>query len=102
MSLLKKLWITVRRNPVINAFLAAVAIQIAHDALANQIDWTNILGYLATVLLGVMARALVTPNAKHEETKELVSKVIVRLEADHQKRLNEMLDRFEGKRGSID
>lgn len=75
-SLLAKLWVSIRRNPVINAFLFAVATQIGHDFFANQIDWTNIVGYLAMVGLAVMARGFTVPAKEHERLTDNYKKVL--------------------------
>jgi hypothetical protein len=64
---ISKLWKSIRRNPVINAFLIAVAAQIAHDFLAHEIDWTNILGYLSMVLIGVATREFTVPLSEHQD-----------------------------------
>lgn len=64
---MKKLWKSIRRNPVINAFVLALAGQVAHDYLAKQIDWTNIVGYLSLVFIGVAAREFTVPENEHEE-----------------------------------
>lgn len=73
MKTLKNLWISVKRNPVINAFVFAVATQVAHDYLAHEIDWTNILGYISTLLVGVFVRSFVVPLSEH---RDVVSKLI--------------------------
>ncbi|MFG2268092.1 hypothetical protein [Streptomyces sp. NPDC048720] len=98
MKLISQAWRSIRRNPVICGFAFAIAAQLAHDYLANQIDWTNICGYLATMAVGVFVREFVVPLSKHEETKELVSKAIVNLEAEKQAEISAMLDRFEGRK----
>lgn len=66
MKLIRSLWKSIRRNPVINAFLLAVGLQIAHDWLANQIDWTNIAVYLSTVCMAVFTREFTVPVNEHE------------------------------------
>lgn len=71
-----KLWKPVRRNPVINAFLFAVVTQIGHDFFANQIDWTNIVGYLAMVGMAVMAREFTVPNKEHQRVTGNYKKVL--------------------------
>lgn len=59
-----KFWNSVKRNPVINAFVIATVAQIAHDYLADQIDWTNITGYISMVLIGVAARQFTVPASE--------------------------------------
>lgn len=59
---LVKLWSRVRRNPVVVAFVAAVAAQVWQDWVTNQIDWGHFFGYLLTVCLGIIAREKVTPT----------------------------------------
>lgn len=67
---MKSLWHRIQRNPVINAFVLAMVTQLLHDYLANQIDWTNIAGYLATVFIGIWARENVVPLKEHKALKE--------------------------------
>lgn len=93
---MNRLWVSIKRNPVINAFLAAVLLQVLQDWQANNIDWPHIFGYLATVCIAVAARMFVVPVEKHEDLKELVSKTIVNLEAEFQQRLSERLDHLDG------
>jgi hypothetical protein len=73
----RKFWKSVKRNPVINAFVIACATQIAHDYLANQIDWTNVVGYLAMVLIGVATREFTVPLSTHHDLQAKVSQAIV-------------------------
>lgn len=61
MNSLRIIWTSIRRNPVINAFLIAVATQIAHDVIANEVDWTNVAGYLAMVAIAVATREFTSP-----------------------------------------
>jgi hypothetical protein len=62
-----KFWKSIKRNPVINGFIAAVIGQLAHDYLANQIDWTNIIGYFGMLLIGVAVREFTVPYKEHLE-----------------------------------
>jgi hypothetical protein len=66
MNWVRSLWISIKRNPVINAVLAAVAIQIAQDYLAGRIDTQHIAGYLFTVGVGVIARHFTMPVKEHD------------------------------------
>lgn len=63
---MRTIWKSIRRNPVINAFVLALAGQVAHDYLANQIDWTNIVGYFSLVFIGVAAREFTVPENEHD------------------------------------
>lgn len=67
MNLASKVWKSVRRNPVINAFLLAMLAQFAHDYFAKQVDWTNIVGYVAMVFIGVATRMFTVPEKEHAE-----------------------------------
>ena len=58
-----------KRNPVIMGFLFALVAQLFHDYTANQIDWTNILGYLATLFIGVWVREFTVPLKEIETVK---------------------------------
>lgn len=72
-----KFWKSIRRNPVINGFILATVAQISHDFLAKQIDWTNIIGYLSLVLIGVATREFTVPVSEHENLKGKVSEAIL-------------------------
>jgi hypothetical protein len=48
------------------------------------------------VLIGVAAREFTVPASENEAVKQTVSDTIVRLEANHQERLNELANRFGG------
>lgn len=63
----QKFWKSIKRNPVINGFIAAVITQFAYDYAANRIDWTNILSYVGMVCIGVAVRGFVVPLREHEE-----------------------------------
>jgi hypothetical protein len=78
----KAIWNKVRNNPVIIAFLTAVATQVFQDWQTNRIDWTHFWGYLVMVFIAVATRELVVPNRKHEQVKAQVSEAIVRLQTD--------------------
>lgn len=72
MNFFRGAWRIIRRNPVLNAIVATVALQMAQDYLAGQIDMAHISGYLFTLVVGVIARSVVTPtreaiseNARH-------------------------------------
>lgn len=61
-TLAGKLVQKVKRNPVLNAMLAAMVTQFLQDAQTNQIDWPHIVGYVAALFMGVWAREYVTPT----------------------------------------
>lgn len=63
-------WTSIKRNPVINAFLGAVVLQVLQDWRAGNIDFAHIFGYLATVCLAVVARTFTVPYNEHVETVE--------------------------------
>lgn len=69
-TFLRKLVKSVKRNPVILAFLVAVATQVFQDYQANAINWAHFWGYLAMVCISVVARGLVVPVKDHEEMKQ--------------------------------
>ena len=62
---LTKFWISVKRNPVINGYLIAIALQIYLDYTTNNIDFAHILGYLATVVMSVAVREFTVPLSEH-------------------------------------
>lgn len=66
MIVLKQLWTSIKRNPVINAFFAAVMLQFFQDYRADAIDWAHFLGYIATLCLGVIARGFTVPAKEVE------------------------------------
>lgn len=67
---LNSLWSRVKRNPVINAFLLAIAAQFFQDLEAGAIDWQHLLGYFATLCFGVMAREFTVPEKEHRQSVE--------------------------------
>lgn len=73
---LKNLWVAIKRNPVLNAFVAAVAVQFLSDLKTDQVDWAHITGYVAMLLLGVAARMLTVPSKEHNETIENLHRAI--------------------------
>ena len=79
MKLLKNFWVSVRRNPVINAFLIAVALQVFQDWRMGNIDFAHILGYLATTFIAVATRYFTVPEKEHFQE-------VVNLHAEIQKR----------------
>lgn len=64
MNVLKKLWVSAKRNPVINAFVAAALVQMYQDYMSNAIDWGHISGYLATLCFGIIARGFTVPASE--------------------------------------
>lgn len=67
MKIFKKIWKSVKRNPVLNAFALAVATQIWQDYVLGKIDWAHFFGYLFTLILGVIARFFTVPESEHRE-----------------------------------
>lgn len=61
-------WTAIKRNPVINAFLMAVGLQVLQDWRAGDIDFAHLFGYLATVVLAVATRMFTVPFKEHAET----------------------------------
>lgn len=61
-NFISRVWNSIRRNPVINAFVLATTVQFLQDFQAGQIDRAHISGYLLNLILGVAARRLVTPT----------------------------------------
>ena len=93
----------IKREPVI--FITAVAIlaQAGNKALeSGHFTFTLWMTYAFQMAMAFVARELVVPGDKHEELKKLVSKTIVSLEADFQKRLDERLSFIEQQNGRSD
>lgn len=67
MKTIKKFWQSVKRNPVIMGFAAAVATQFFQDWRANQIDTAHILGYLSAMILSVAVRQFTIPVQDHQK-----------------------------------
>lgn len=65
--MVKKLWNSIKRNPVINFFVLTAIGQMAQDYILGNIDWEHITGYVATVCIGVLARMFVVPVEEHED-----------------------------------
>ena len=65
---MNRIWTSIRRNPVINAFILAALAQLSQDYIAGDIDFAHILSYLATLCFGVMARGFAVPLTEHEDT----------------------------------
>lgn len=65
--MLRTLGRIIKRNPVINGFIVAMLAQFAHDYMANEIDWTNIAGYFATLFIAVAVRERTVPLGDHEK-----------------------------------
>ena len=78
MRALKKFWLRVKRNPVLVGFGAALAAQLFHDYQANEIDWTNFSGYVATLFIGVAVREFTVPLKEHEEKMDSALNEIAR------------------------
>lgn len=67
---MKKLWNSVKRNPVLNIFFLTVLGQFSHDYLAGSVEWDNLSVYGATLVMGVIARMFVVPEFEHEKAVE--------------------------------
>lgn len=83
MKTLKNFWVSIKRNPVVLAFLTAVAMQVFQDYMANSIDWAHFFGYISMVCLSVIARGFTVPAKEHSETvdklnRELYDKAVNR------------------------
>lgn len=61
-STIANIWTSIKRNPVINAFLIAVATQVFQDWRTGDIDLAHIWGYLAAVMIAVATRQFTTPS----------------------------------------
>lgn len=97
MTLLKKFWRSIKRNPVINVFVVGVTAQAINHAISvGDFELKNIAFYAMQIALAAIAREFVVPLNEHEKLKESVSKAIVRLEADHQERLANWTKRLKG------
>ena len=77
MVALRKFWRSVKRNPVINAFIVAVLVQLLQDYRANAIDWAHFAGYFAMLCIAVAARQFTVPNDEHQQLKSQVSRIVV-------------------------
>lgn len=75
----RNIWVAIKRNPVINAFVAAVIVQFLSDLKTDQVDWPHILGYAAALLMGVAARMFTVPSKEHTETIENLHSAIDQL-----------------------
>lgn len=60
----------IKRNPVLNIFITVAVGQFAHDYLAGAVQWDDIVTYLATLVMGVIARMYVVPVEDHEDLKD--------------------------------
>lgn len=68
MNTLRNIWISIRRNPVIVAFVTAALVQFAQDYVANDIDWAHFASYAAMLCFGIAARMFTVPASEHETT----------------------------------
>ncbi len=66
----RKLWKSVKRNPVLNFFVLTAIGQFSQDYITGNVDWDHFTGYVATVLIGVIARMFTVPVDKHEAEVE--------------------------------
>lgn len=87
---MKALLNVIKRNPVINGFILMILAQFLHDYMANEIDWTNISGYVASLFIAVAVRERTVPLAKHEKLAGSVSESMVALEANYRQKLREI------------
>lgn len=76
MNAVRNLWTSIKRNPVINAFILAAIGQVLNDYLNNEIGWDNLGVYISTVAIGVIARMFTVPESENRELKDQVSKAI--------------------------
>jgi metal-dependent HD superfamily phosphatase/phosphodiesterase len=67
---MRKLWNSIKRNPVLNIFILTALGQFLHDVLANAVDWDNLAVYMATLAMGVIARMFVVPETEHLDAVE--------------------------------
>lgn len=65
MNTLKKFWHSVKRNPVLNFFILTAIGQFTQDYLNHNIDVDHFAGYVATLLIGVIARMFTVPTNEH-------------------------------------
>lgn len=62
----RKLWKSVKRNPVLNFFVLTAIGQFSQDYITGNVDWDHFTGYVATVLIGVIARMFTVPVDEHK------------------------------------
>jgi hypothetical protein len=67
MNVARKIWHSIKRNPVVNFFVLTAIGQMSQDYLTGQIDFEHITGYIATVLIGIIARMFTVPVTEHED-----------------------------------
>lgn len=67
--MLSDLWRRVKRNPVINAFIAAIIVQFINDYTSGNVDWQHITAYVGTLVLGAIARSFVVPKKEAEQAR---------------------------------
>lgn len=65
---MNSLWRSIKRNPVLNFFVAAAITQFSQDYIAGDIDWAHFTSYAATLAFGIAARMFVVPLRDHENT----------------------------------
>jgi hypothetical protein len=74
MKYVRKLWHSIRRNPVINAVILAALTQFFQDYVSHEIDWTHFWSYAATLAFGVMAREFTVPLSEHQSAMATIAK----------------------------
>lgn len=79
MTFLRNIWSAVKRNPVLIAFLTAVAAQVFQDWQTNNIDWTHFWGYIFTVFVSIIARNFTVPAREHSDTVDNLHSAIDRM-----------------------
>ncbi|GHF92003.1 hypothetical protein [Streptomyces griseosporeus] len=85
---MRAIWKSIKNNPVIVVAVLTISAQVVQHAVdSNTWDAKTLSIYAFQLAMAYVARELVVPVQKHEATKELVSKAIVRLEEDRKKRL---------------
>lgn len=67
---MRKLWNSIKRNPVLNIFFLTALGQFSHDYLAGSVEWDNLSVYGATLVMGVIARMFVVPETEHLDAVE--------------------------------
>ena len=72
MNVARKIWKSLKRNPVVIAFAVAVASQVFQDWQNNKIDFSHFMGYLVMVFISVAVREFTVPKKEHEEIVEKV------------------------------
>lgn len=67
-KVVRNIWVSIKRNPVVIAFLVAVGSQAFQDWQNNKIDVSHIWGYAVMLFISVAARQFTVPAKEHEDT----------------------------------